>query len=1005
MDIYQPDRGSTVSMDHCYSKPWSAHPDASNARPIKKLYMPKLPHLTQMHVQNREAEIDVCTVTEPSKPPYDTAKARSLMQECGRHVPLMRTEESPEDWEERISRNGWSLQQNRLFNKVMKALQSDRLARLSYVDTKNEPIMRRIHIDKTARRIRQALAGVSWDSKLTQWLHNLLIENLSIQMLASYLDVLQTLRAKLPTMIDKMVAVGLASGKSATSIEALHLLLKRPWDPVLSTYNQQKPQKLPGNPLIIVAPSVPSAGGHAYSKRTRFWNSQLSNLGKVIPVTMHTVNGSKGVGISQCLEHMVGAVHTKVLELKGHFQHKPIVLLGWDTGSLIACHVALQETVSAVVCLGLPLSGISGYRGDIEDSLLDLTTPSLFVIGQNSTTTNMDDMEDLRERMRAENALVVIGGADNQLRMSRAKRKQEGITQIVCDKKILDEISEFLGGILSQSTSQYVETPEASDAEMKKKPKKRTEKLMTVSGASHIKTEIGTKAQHTGSTIVPKRKSTHNSLAPPRKRMKSAPDSKFSPGTTHVMKSAPELSGLLRGQRQIHDIKQEIDMQNRLLKEGSALYSDLKAQLAAKATAHQALAGSLTSADIKAQLAAKAAQQSLVASLASSSQLNSVRQVSANTLSSVQSAGGNHNESMLSKHLQTSSENTLPSLASTLTSLHNALRTGGYKPSVHITSAQSMTSQIQHLLYSSVNRTTESKTHKSLPTLLSSLKSPAMVSPGSILEASSSPSHTSGTSINSSTTTQTDSEKLQAIQKLQFHDFPLTTASLIKFPNTATLTQAKILTSSNATKSPSPGLSDISKPSTVQIVTSKGNQMESSGTMTMETDDTSPPRPQRPAIVSTVTEGNIVTVSLTSDKSIIHSAPSTTKLQTTGSGIIRPIATSETLGKVNSLLESSPVIQRTSTNIVTPSSSQIGSYTITKTYESTSKKTPVTSTTTHVGSLVPKSSNTTHPVTPKTSKSTAATTVTSYTATPKPALSTIAATRTRRIKTPKQYDL
>lgn len=49
----------------------------------------------------------------------------------------------------------------------------------------------------------------------------------------------------------------------------------------------------------------------------------------------------------------------------------------------------------------------------------------------------MDDMEDLRERMRAENALVVIGGADNQLRMSRAKRKQEGITQIVCDKKIL----------------------------------------------------------------------------------------------------------------------------------------------------------------------------------------------------------------------------------------------------------------------------------------------------------------------------------------------------------------------------------------------------------------------------------------------------------------------------------------------------------------------------------------------------------------------------------------
>ena len=36
-----------------------------------------------------------------------------------------------------------------------------------------------------------------------------------------------------------------------------------------------------------------------------------------------------------------------------------------------------------------------------------------------------------------------------------------------------DEISEFLGGILSQTTAQYIETPEASDAELKKKPKRR----------------------------------------------------------------------------------------------------------------------------------------------------------------------------------------------------------------------------------------------------------------------------------------------------------------------------------------------------------------------------------------------------------------------------------------------------------------------------------------------------------------------------------------------------
>ena len=53
---------------------------------------------------------------------------------------------------------------------------------------------------------------------------------------------------------------------------------------------------------------------------------------------------------------------------------------------------------------------ILGGRGDIDDSLLESKTPTMFVIGQFANTCNIDDLEDLREKMRAENSLLVIGG-------------------------------------------------------------------------------------------------------------------------------------------------------------------------------------------------------------------------------------------------------------------------------------------------------------------------------------------------------------------------------------------------------------------------------------------------------------------------------------------------------------------------------------------------------------------------------------------------------------------
>lgn len=491
-----------VGLDHAYAKSWASHPESSMAKSMVTLFLtPGIRSTNSLKYRanvgggsGSNADLDVESV-EPHPPPaYDVPKARTAMKECEVGLAFVRDKEIGEDdWEDKVNKSGWTSSQSRLFNKVVRELVGDKLARLAIVSSDNEPLQLRLQVDKTAKRFRDILATVQWEKKMCSWLHRIILDHMPTSFLMAYLDVLQSLKCKIPTLIDRLLCgTPLPSSVDAkanpksppptpksppspspkspplssslpTGVidpESLANLLKRPWDPLGGLFVHQRLRKIPANPIILMAPDAPSNLSSSTSvKRKKFWHSQLSSLGKIIPINSGVHSSSSGAHTGavaqQSLENMINAMRAKVCHLREHYapQERPIVLMGWGVGALVCLQVSLVETVSAVVCLGLPFLGIDGTRGDVDDPLLELRTPTLFILGQLAPLSPLADIEDLREKVKAETFLVLVGGADDQLRMCRQKKKLEGITQSIVDRCVQDEILDFLLGVFA-ATSQ-----------------------------------------------------------------------------------------------------------------------------------------------------------------------------------------------------------------------------------------------------------------------------------------------------------------------------------------------------------------------------------------------------------------------------------------------------------------------------------------------------------------------------------------------------------------------
>ncbi len=120
----------------------------------------------------------------------------------------------------------------------------------------------------------------------------------------------------------------------------------------------------------------------------------------------------------------------------------PVVLAGKSMGGRVGCHVALEEPVDALVCLGYPLRGATGTLRD--EVLLALRAPVIFVQGSRDPLCPLDALERVRRRMGAPSALHVVDGGAHGLEVGVRALREQGLSQEEVERRALGAIETFL---------------------------------------------------------------------------------------------------------------------------------------------------------------------------------------------------------------------------------------------------------------------------------------------------------------------------------------------------------------------------------------------------------------------------------------------------------------------------------------------------------------------------------------------------------------------------------
>ena len=190
-------------------------------------------------------------------------------------------------------------------------------------------------------------------------------------------------------------------------------------------------------PLFLFAPGAGAPSTHPWMQA---WKERLATIGDVVAFDYDYMR--EGRRRPDPLPLLIAA-HRSALRDARKDESQRVFLIGKSMGGRIGCHVALEETITGLVCLGYPLCG-GGDPNKLRDKVLrDLRTPILFVQGTRDSLCPLALLEEIRKEMTADNRLHVVEGGDHSLVVAKKTLRDSGENQEEVDARISATIAEF----------------------------------------------------------------------------------------------------------------------------------------------------------------------------------------------------------------------------------------------------------------------------------------------------------------------------------------------------------------------------------------------------------------------------------------------------------------------------------------------------------------------------------------------------------------------------------